>query len=930
MENMKEIMGKIIGILSEGDKDSNIESSEVENRDIIFKKNNKFTVIPSDKIYNEIIKLEEGKYQLLSDEKEAVKYDLNSLWSRFILDYNHGIKITKDNLGNTWVKKEVYTSVNRSLIFKTTVNNIELIRDKIIIEGISNFPVNNAVRMEKRAFYISFLKKGTKYKKMFKLDKVSLKGKWKVELSLSKLKDIHPSHYEINIFEDIKGGLFGSTPYYKSGASKEVNIRNETSKMMFGKNSNDRLICDVVKNVKNVEKFRIQRLNNNDITITLKEGSFDNGVFILKNENYYLDLPFKKRNNGNVDVKIQYSKVKSYLSESTNVKFNLIYCVDGKQIEIKFKKTRKHNPKVIDNKMLFYISMQANTSQVRYKKIKVLRNIRKVEFEKNKLIIKGNIIGINTDLRKIPVSLAIVNRYTNKSIDCPISEFKKGPFFAIPYKTDLGEHIYNSFEISVSLEYMLKNLKEGLWDFYIKFGNKNNTKYSKKMGFAFYDYKKDLVLDEIKYDNINLKASITPKGNLKIRTEKVYEIKELITEKKQVWLIGERPDTAQENGLVFFRYILNNQKEIRPYYIIHEDSEDIANFNDKEMKNVVFMDTERHFNLASEATAFIGTHDIEYFVPYSVEKTNTRAKKIFLQHGVMGRKRAEYHKYYYNHPFDMVVVSSDEEKEMFEKEFKYHPNEIAVTGLPRFDALFEKNDQNILVKDKYILIMPTWREWINFSQPFTHSEYFKRFRDLITNKRLQEILRDKGIKLLFYPHYRMQPYIHHFLQLENDVLKIVELGKIKVQDLLIDAELLITDYSSVSFDMNFMGKPVIFYHFDEQRFFESGILRPIKETFIGDICKEEDLIVNSVENYLDNDFEEKKEIKEAKKQVIKYRDNHNSERIYQAILDVKKHKNIEWQFEIGKRKMRTSLSYFVKYTPMYYVYYFLKNLKIKD
>lgn len=447
------------------------------------------------------------------------------------------------------------------------------------------------------------------------------------------------------------------------------------------------------------------------------------------------------------------------------------------------------------------------------------------------------------------------------------------------------------------------------------------------MGFAFYDYKKDLVLDEIQYNNIILKASITPKGNLKIKIEKVYEKKELSVNKKQIWLVGERPDTAQENGLIFFRYILNNKKQITPYYIINEDSEDIANFSYKELKNVIFMDTERHYNVALQADAFIGTHDIEYFVPYSIDKINTEAKKIFLQHGVMGRKRAEYHKYYYKHPFDMVVVSSDEEKKMFEKEFKYHPHEITVAGLPRFDSLFKKMNNNTVGKEKYILVMPTWREWINFSQPFSQSEYFKKFRDLITNKRLQGILRDKKIKLLFYPHYRMQPYLHHFLQLENDVLKIVELGKITVQNLLVDAELLITDYSSVSFDMNFMEKPVIFYHFDEKRFFESGILRPIKETFIGDICQEEDLIVNSIESYIDNDFKEKKEIKESKKQVIKYNDNQNSERIYQAIFDAKRHQNIEWKYESGKRKIRTSLSYFVKYTPIFYIYNFFKNIK---
>lgn len=919
-------MRKIIKSVSVVDNLLIIDLSELGHTVLFLKKNNKFTLIPTNNVYNKMIELESGTYQLFSDEKKAVQYGLKDLWSRFILNSNNGIKITKDKLGNTWIKKEVYTSINRNYIFKTNIKNIEILKDKIIIEGISNFPVNNSIRIDQRSFSISFSKKGATYKKMFSLDKVTPKGKWRVELPLTNLKDINPNRYEINIFEDIDGDLFGSSPYYKFDGSKELTISNEASEMKFRGNDKGRLICDVIKYKETIENFEIKRLNNNDIIITLKESDFDKGTFVLKNKFFSLELPFKK-NNGNVDIQLQHNKIKAYLLENNNNKFNLIYSVDGKNIEMKFGKVQQNIPEVIDNKMLFYISVGAKTNQIRYKKIKVLRNIKKVKFKTNKLIVQGNIIGLNTDIRQIPVSLSIVNRNTNKSVDNPISEFKKGFFFAIPHKTNLAEQIYNSFEISISLEYLIKNLKEGIWDFYIKFGNKKTDKYRKKMGFAFYDYKKDLVLDEIQYNNIILKASITPKGNLKIKTEKVYEKKELSVNKKQIWLVGERPDTAQENGLIFFRYILNNKKQITPYYIINEDSEDIANFSYKELKNVIFMDTERHYNVALQADAFIGTHDIEYFVPYSIDKINTEAKKIFLQHGVMGRKRAEYHKYYYKHPFDMVVVSSDEEKKMFEKEFKYHPHEITVAGLPRFDSLFKKMNNNTVGKEKYILVMPTWREWINFSQPFSQSEYFKKFRDLITNKRLQGILRDKKIKLLFYPHYRMQPYLHHFLQLENDVLKIVELGKITVQNLLVDAELLITDYSSVSFDMNFMEKPVIFYHFDEKRFFESGILRPIKETFIGDICQEEDLIVNSIESYIDNDFKEKKEIKESKKQVIKYNDNQNSERIYQAIFDAKRHQNIEWKYESGKRKIRTSLSYFVKYTPIFYIYNFLKNIK---
>ena len=39
-----------------------------------------------------------------------------------------------------------------------------------------------------------------------------------------------------------------------------------------------------------------------------------------------------------------------------------------------------------------------------------------------------------------------------------------------------------------------------------------------------------------------------------------------------------------------------------------------------------------------------------------------------------------------------------------------------------------------------------------------------------------------------------------------------------------------------------MNKPVVYYHFDEDRFFNRGILRPVNETFLGDIAETEELL----------------------------------------------------------------------------------------
>ena len=120
------------------------------------------------------------------------------------------------------------------------------------------------------------------------------------------------------------------------------------------------------------------------------------------------------------------------------------------------------------------------------------------------------------------------------------------------------------------------------------------------------------------------------------------------------------------------------------------------------------------------------------------------------------------------------------------------------------------------------------------------------------------------MKLLFYPHYRMQPYISYFNKYKSDVVSILELGEVNVQELLMRASLLITDYSSVSFDVSFMKKPVIYYHFDFEEFFNKGILRSKEETFLGEIVEDQTSLVNEIIHTIHNGFREKLFVEERR------------------------------------------------------------------
>ncbi|WP_142825977.1 CDP-glycerol glycerophosphotransferase family protein [Planococcus soli] len=409
----------------------------------------------------------------------------------------------------------------------------------------------------------------------------------------------------------------------------------------------------------------------------------------------------------------------------------------------------------------------------------------------------------------------------------------------------------------------------------------NKARYKKD---NYYSYKKQyddqgnehhFMITTTPFNNVKVE-SFTIRSHVKIPVD--VEAKD-----ENIWLMGERTNTAQDNGIVFFKWLQENTS-IESYYVIEEDSSDYEHI--KHIPNVLIFGSDKHFEIAFKAKVLLGTHDLENILPYKPARGffgYEETVKIFLQHGVLGRKNVEYHKKNYDMPFDLFIVSSDPEKQVIVMdEMGYEDHEVAATGLARFDKLIQVNPP------KDILLMPTWRDWINTDEQFLKSEYFLAYANLIQNEKLLGLLEEYNVNINFYPHYRAQDYFQSEIENMHERIKFIPLGSQTVQQLLIDHALLITDYSSVSFDFTLLNKPVVYYHFDVDRFFRKGILRPIEETFIGGIGTYEEELVTIIEDRIKSNFAN---FEYEITGIIKHQDQQNSRRIYdevQKLIEVKK------------------------------------------
>ncbi|WP_229720064.1 CDP-glycerol glycerophosphotransferase family protein [Oceanobacillus neutriphilus] len=445
-----------------------------------------------------------------------------------------------------------------------------------------------------------------------------------------------------------------------------------------------------------------------------------------------------------------------------------------------------------------------------------------------------------------------------------------------------------NFEVSIAAEDLIKvkGKEKSILDFFITVKDaEGNTIRKDKIKYELADYRKDNYYESIKekdeYGNKHyFLVTTTPFDNMKIETftipKGVNMLSNTAGKDPNVWLIGERYNTAQDNGIALFRWLRKNTT-IDAYYVIEEDAEDYRVL--KDMEYVLCFGSKEHFEIASRAKVLLGTHDLENLLPYKPAQGFFNYEdtiKVFLQHGVLGRKPVEYDKKNYELPFDLFIVSSEPEKyDVVMNKMGYNEEEVAVTGLARFDNLPKENHS------KDILLMPTWRDWIHTDEQFLKSQYYNYYNNLINNERLQGILEEYNVNLNFYPHYRAQNFFAQDINEENSRIHFIRLGSKTVQQLLIDHALLITDFSSVSFDFTLMNKPVIYYHFDVNRFFKRGILRPVEETFLGKIAQNETDLVDMIEESIENNF---KSFDIELDNIIKYQDRHNCQRIYQTVL----------------------------------------------
>ena len=361
-----------------------------------------------------------------------------------------------------------------------------------------------------------------------------------------------------------------------------------------------------------------------------------------------------------------------------------------------------------------------------------------------------------------------------------------------------------------------------------------------------------------------------------------------------VWLICEEKKEARDNGYWFFRKMVENHPEQKCIYAIDKKSVDYRNVQD--LGEVIQYSSLRHwivyftceFNISSQK----GGKPNAAICAFLELNHLFAAHCIFLQHGVIINDLRWL--YADRSIFDMFITSTIYEKQFIEERFGFPEGTIQLTGLPRFDNLHQ-NRTNY----RRILVMPTWRSWFNLKSKqkegldtdFESSEYFEKWKEFLESDHLNQLITEHKLEVIFYPHRNMQRYLSKMRKDIQTKAIIASWENYDIQELLITSALMVTDYSSVFFDMIYMKKPIIFYQFDLDKFrmgqYEQGYFDYSNNPY-GKSFKEPELLFDEMSDIIRKGFECDLKYKEAHRKSFPYYDTFNCERVFQGIQNVRK------------------------------------------
>jgi len=303
---------------------------------------------------------------------------------------------------------------------------------------------------------------------------------------------------------------------------------------------------------------------------------------------------------------------------------------------------------------------------------------------------------------------------------------------------------------------------------------------------------------------------------------------------RDAWVLLDRMTDADDNAERLFEHVRRERPDINAWFVVLPGTPDFNRLRHAGEPRLVAYGSFAWTMLMLNAIWVISSHADEGVAapPQILDLVGAPTWKFgFLQHGIT---KDDLSTWLNARRMDLFVVSTEPELASVAGDgtsYVVTAKETRNTGLPRFDRLRAKAAGVPEADQDMVIVAPTWRTWLTLPNiarehrrelrdEFWTSEYMTAWMAILNSAEITAAARRRGWRLGFMPHPNFQHVLGE-MSVPDHVVALAFAGS-DVQELYARCPLLITDYSSVAFNLAYIDRPIVYYQFDRDRVLGGG------------------------------------------------------------------------------------------------------------
>ena len=295
---------------------------------------------------------------------------------------------------------------------------------------------------------------------------------------------------------------------------------------------------------------------------------------------------------------------------------------------------------------------------------------------------------------------------------------------------------------------------------------------------------------------------------------------------RNAWVVMDRIHDADDNGERLFEHLRAERPDINAWFALEQGTPDWRRLQGAGAQRLVAHGSFAWTMLMLNCSWLLSSHaDLPIMNPARVMEIVKEPtwKFGFLQHGVI---KDDLSRWLNRRTIDFFAVSTQPELASIVADgtgYEVTTRETRNTGLPRFDRLLAKGRARGADSRDLVLVAPTWRSWLasqvsetsqrrEIGDAFWTSDYYLNWQAVLRSAAVAEAVARLGHRLAFMPHPALQPVLSA-MDVPPHVEPMTFTGN-DVQELYARSALLVTDYSSVAFNVAYIDGPIVYFQFD--------------------------------------------------------------------------------------------------------------------